>query len=114
MLRKEPNMHTVGTRSRVIRRMQVQRIPARTERYQSIQTSRLLADAGWLKWNSCCTEEQKKKRRNRMKMSLFVVCLIGTGFFALSTASRAAPFGGGFHRSVQAGRMGGFVGGGRR
>ncbi len=50
-----------------------------------------------------------------MKMSLFVVCLIGTGFFALSAASRAAPFGGGFHvRSVQHGRMGGSAGGGRR
>jgi hypothetical protein len=49
-----------------------------------------------------------------MKMSLLVVCLIGTSFFALSAASRAAPFGGGFHRSVQSGRIGGFVGGGRR
>ena len=49
-----------------------------------------------------------------MKMSLFVVCLIGTGFFALSADSRAAPFGGGFHRSVQSGRIGGFAGGGRR
>src|SRR5271165_197470 len=50
-----------------------------------------------------------------MKMSLFVVCLIGTGLFGLSAASRAAPFGGGFHvRSVQNGRMGGSVGGGRR
>ena len=50
-----------------------------------------------------------------MKMSLFVVCLIGTGFFALSAASRAAPFGGGFRvRSVQNARMGGYAGGGRR
>jgi len=49
-----------------------------------------------------------------MKMSLFVVCLIGTGFFALSADSRAAPFGGGFHRSVQSGRIGGFARGGRR
>ena len=49
-----------------------------------------------------------------MKMSLFLVCLIGTGFFALSAASRAAPFGGGFHRSAQSGRMGAFVRGGRR
>jgi hypothetical protein len=49
-----------------------------------------------------------------MKMSLFVVCLIGTGFFALSADSRAAPFGGGFHRSVQSSRIGGFAGGGRR
>jgi hypothetical protein len=46
-----------------------------------------------------------------MKMSLLVVCLIGTGFFEFSTAARAAPFGGGFHRSVQSGRMGGFAGG---
>src|SRR5271166_2024645 len=49
-----------------------------------------------------------------MKMSLLVVCLIGIGFFALSAVSRAAPFGGGFHRSVQSGRIGGSVGGGRR
>jgi hypothetical protein len=49
-----------------------------------------------------------------MKMSLFVVCLIGTGFFALSADSRAAPFDGGFHRSVQSSRIGGFAGGGRR
>jgi hypothetical protein len=49
-----------------------------------------------------------------MKMSLLVVCLVGTGFFAVSPASRAAPFGGGFHRSVQTGRIGGFPGGGRR
>src|ERR1700738_175399 len=82
--------------------------------YQSIQTSRLLADAGWLKWNSYCSLEQKKKRRNRMKMSLLVVCLIGTSLFALSAASPAAPFGGGFHRNVQRGRMGSFAGGGRR
>jgi hypothetical protein len=49
-----------------------------------------------------------------MKMSLLVVCLIGTSFFALSAASPAAPFGGGFHRSVQSGRMGSFAEGGRR
>jgi hypothetical protein len=40
-----------------------------------------------------------------MKMSLLVVSMIGTGFFALSTPSPATPFGGGIHiRSVQRGR----------
>lgn len=49
-----------------------------------------------------------------MKMSLLAVCLIGTGFFALSSA-HAAPFGGGFNlRSVHSAGMGGFAGGGRR
>jgi hypothetical protein len=46
-----------------------------------------------------------------MKMSLLVVCLIGAGLFEFSTAARAAPFGSGFRRSVQCGRMGGFAGG---
>jgi hypothetical protein len=50
-----------------------------------------------------------------MKMSLFVACLIGTGFFALSAASRAAPVHGGFQvRNAHGGRMGAYAGGGHR
>jgi hypothetical protein len=46
-----------------------------------------------------------------MKMSLLVVSVIGIGFFGLSTASPAAPLGGGIHiRSGQRGSMYGSVG----
>ena len=42
-----------------------------------------------------------------MKMSSFTVCLIWTGFFALTGATRAAPVASGFHvRSIQSSRTG--------